>query len=80
MESESVLLKKFERDSEWFNSNIVKLQKTGFVGKFVAVKDSKPFLSDKNIDVVIKEIEKRGENPSLVFIEFVYPEGYTLIL
>ena len=29
---------------------------------------------------VIKEVEKKGENPSFIFIEFVHPEGFTLIL
>ncbi|MBI2043345.1 hypothetical protein HYT25_03080 [Candidatus Pacearchaeota archaeon] len=74
------VLENFEKDSEWFHKNIVRLQKEGFVGKFVAIKDSKPIVSDKNIDTVIKEIEKRGENPSYIFIEFVHPEGFTLIL
>lgn len=74
------VLENFERDSEWFHKNISKLQKGGFVGKFVAVKNSEPIVSDKNMDAVIKEIEKRGENPSFTFIEFVHPEGFTLIL
>ena len=77
---ELALLKNFERDSEWFHENVDKLRKEGFTGKFVAVKDSKPIISGKDLNDVIKEIEKRGENPSFVFIEFVYPEGYTLIL
>jgi len=74
------VLENFEKDSEWFHKNIVKLRKDGFNEKFVAIKDSKPIASGKNADNVIKQIEKNGENPSFIFIEFVYPEGFTLIL
>ncbi len=74
------LLKNFERDSEWFHEHINKLRKEGFTEKFVAIKNSKPLTSGKTIDIVIKEIEEKGENPSHIFIEFVHPEGFTLIL
>jgi hypothetical protein len=74
------LLKDFEKDSQWFHNNINKLRKEGFTGKFVAIKNSKPLASGKDIDIVIENIEKKGENPSFVFIEFVHPEGFTLIL
>ncbi|MEK6757584.1 MAG: DUF5678 domain-containing protein [Nanoarchaeota archaeon] len=74
------MLSNFEKDSEWFHKNIDKLRREGFTKKFVAIKDSKPLASGKNVDVVIKEIEKKGDNPSFIFIEFVHPEGYTLIL
>ena len=74
------LLENYERDSGWFHKNVDKLRKMGFVEKFVAIKSSKPIASNKDINVVIKELENRGENPSFIFIEFVHPEGYTLVL
>ena len=74
------LLQDFEKDSKWFHHHINKLREEGFIGKFVAIKNSKPFASGKDIDGVIKSVEEQGENPSFVFIEFVHPEGYTLIL
>ncbi len=77
---EMSVLRNFEKDSEWFHKNINKLREEGFEGKFVAVKNSKTLASDKNVDLLINEIEKKGENPSYVFIEFVHPEGFTLIL
>jgi hypothetical protein len=80
MNQEIQLLKNFEQDSEWFYNNIGKLREQGFVGKFVAIKNLKPIASDKQIDKVIKEIDKQGENPSFVFIEFVHPQGYVLLL
>ena len=74
------LLENFEKDSEWFHKNVGKLREMGFTGKFVAIKSSKPIASGEKIDVVVREIEKKGENPSFIFMEFVHPEGYLLIL
>lgn len=79
-QQELSLLKNFERDSQWFHENINKLRKEGFVGKFVAIKNAKPLTSGENVDSVIKEIESKNQNPAYVFIEFVHPEGFTLIL
>ena len=73
-------LQKFQKDSEWFYKNIDKLRKQGYTEQFVAIKDSKPIAADKNIDMVIRKLDKEGENPSFLFIEFVHPEGFTLIL
>jgi len=78
--SEIEMVEDFERDSKWFFENIDKLRKEGHTGKFVAIKDSRPIASDEKIDIVIKKLEDKGENPSFLFIEFVYPEGYVLIL
>ena len=80
MEQEMVHLKQFERDSEWFHNHIGVLRKMGLTEKFVAIKNSKPLFSDKKIDVVIKRLEEKGENPSFIFIEFVHPAGYILLL
>ena len=74
------LLKNFERDSRWFHEHINKLREGGFTGKFVAIKNSKTIASGENLDIVIKDIEGKSEDSSFVFIEFVHPEGYTLIL
>jgi hypothetical protein len=80
MEQELKLLKRFEEDSEWFHNNIDKLRRENFTGKFVAIKNKKPIASDNNLDVMIESIAKKGENPSYLFIEFVYPEGTILLL
>jgi hypothetical protein len=74
------ILERFQKDSEWFYKNIDSLRNQGFVGNFVAIKDSKPIASGKDVNVVIDELDKNGEDSSLLFIEFVYPEGFTLIL
>ncbi|MCX6742560.1 MAG: DUF5678 domain-containing protein [Candidatus Pacearchaeota archaeon] len=74
------ILKGFERDSRWFHENIDKLREQDFTDKFVAISNEKLIASDRNIDTVIKAVEKQGENPAYLFIEFVYPKGFTLFL
>ena len=74
------LLKDFESDSQWFHEHINLMREKGFTGKFVAVKDKNIISSEKDADSLIDSLEKNGENPSYVFIEFVHPEGFTLIL
>lgn len=80
MNQESELLRNFERDSKWFYENINKLRKEGFTDKFVAVKNTQPIASGKDMNLVIKKIESKNQNPAYVFIEFVHPEGTIIIL
>jgi len=74
------LLKDFERDSEWFHENTNLIRKNGFTGKFVAIKNKSVISSGNDADSLMQSLEKKGENPSYIFIEFVHPEGFTLIL
>ena len=74
------LLKNFENDSKWFHENMDTLRDKNFTGKFVAIKESKPIAASESLDVVINDISKKGENPSFIFIEFVHPKGFTLLL
>ena len=81
MESQEMqLLKNFEEDSAWFHKNVAQLRKKDFTGKFVAIKNKQPIASGKNVSELIETLERQKENPSTLFIEFVYPEGFTLIL
>ena len=73
-------IEEFEKDSKWFYENINLLRKEGFKGKFIAVKNRNVIASDKDINIVINSIEKQGENPAYVLIEFVYPEGTIVLL
>lgn len=79
-QQELQLLEGFERDSKWFHENVDKLREQNFIGKFVAVTDEKPIVADKSIDIVIKTLEKEGKDPAYIFIEFVYPKEFTLLL
>jgi len=72
-------MEEFEKDNKWFHENINSLRKKGLTGKFVAVANRNVIASDRDIEVVIKFIEKQGKNPAYVSIEFVYPEG-TVVL
>jgi len=74
------LLQRFQNDSEWFYKNIDKLRKQGYTEKFVAIKNAKPIAANENIDVVIRQLDKEKEDPSFIFIEFVHPGGYVLLL
>lgn len=77
---ELCLLKNFEKDSKWFHENIDKLREQKFTGKFVAIMNEKPIAADKKIDIVIETLEKKGINTACIFIEFVYPKGFVLLL
>lgn len=74
------LVKRFEKDSEWFYKNVDKLRKLGYSEQFVAIKNAQPIASDKSIEVVIRKLDKNKEDPSFIFIEFVHPDGYVLLL
>ena len=74
------LLKSFEENSNWFHKNIDLIRKKGFTGKFVAIKSNKVISSGESMDNLMDSLEKEGENPSYLFIEFVHPEGYVLLL
>ncbi len=70
----------FEIDSTWFYKNVDLLRKRGFVGQFVAIKNGEVIASGKDFDLVVREVENRGENPAYIMIEFVYPEGTVILL
>ena len=81
--TESILLPRgledFENDSRWFYENLNVLDKK-FAGKFIAIKNKNVIASDKDIDVVVSVVEKQGENPAYILIEFVHPEGTVILL
>jgi len=74
------LLNSFEEDNKWFYEHINFLRERGFTGKYVAVKNKKEIAVDKDINKVIKLVRDSGEDPSFIFIEFVYPKEYILLL
>ncbi|HJX50308.1 hypothetical protein A3K73_00345 [Candidatus Pacearchaeota archaeon RBG_13_36_9] len=73
------LMQRFERDSHWFHENIQVLRKD-FTWKIVAVKEGKVIASGKNMEEVMVILTEKKEKPELIFMEVVYPEGYTLLL
>ncbi len=73
-------MEEFEQDSRWFYENMNMLRKRNLSGKFVAIKNKNVIASGKDIEIVIKLVEKKGENPAYVVIEFIYPEGTVVLL
>jgi len=63
-------LDKFEEDGDWFYKHIADLQKE-HEGKLVAVKDGKVIGVKKQIETLLRDIEKKGINVSNVYINFV---------
>jgi hypothetical protein len=80
MGQELKLLSKFENDKEWFYKHINELRERNLTGKFVAIQNNKVISSNKELEIVIKNVEKEGMDPAWICIEFVYPEGYVVLL
>tara|TARA_Y100000310_G_scaffold344631_1_gene458429 strand:+ start:3835 stop:4083 length:249 start_codon:yes stop_codon:yes gene_type:complete len=73
-------LNAFEKDSQWFHENINSLRDKNLNGMYVAIKGGEIISTNKDIDVVIKEVKEQGENPAYIVIEFVYPKEIILRL
>ena len=73
-------MKDFEMDSKWFYESINSFRKKNLVGNFVAIKDKNIIAYNKDVNLVVKAIEDKGENPAYILIEFIYPEGTVVLL
>jgi hypothetical protein len=73
-------LKNFEEDGKWFHDNLNSFKVQKYLNKFIAIKNKKIVTSETNLDNLIKNLIKMGENPSYLFIEFVYPQGTVILL
>ncbi|MEK6888729.1 MAG: hypothetical protein AABW80_01335 [Nanoarchaeota archaeon] len=73
-------MKRFEEDSKWLRDNENILRIKGLSGKFVAVKNKQIIASNKDVNILVKYVEEKGENPACLVIEFVYPEGTVILL
>ena len=77
--NELQLLKSSVTDDLWLQKHLDTIRKKN-EGKFVAIKNEKIIAADKDLEKVILKIQKVGENPSFVVIEFIHKKGYNLIL
>lgn len=73
-------LEEFERDSKWFYENIDAIREKNLTGQFVAIKNKTIIATNDNIDIVVDTLEKKGENPAYIVIEFVYPKEAVILL
>jgi len=76
----SRVMETFQKDIEWFYDNLDLLRAKSFTNKFVAIKDKNVISSGSKIDDVVIDVENKGQDPSFLVIEFVYPEGAVLLL
>lgn len=80
METQEIqLLENFDRDRDWFFDNIRNIQQEN-LGKFIAVNEKSIIASNEKMEEVVRILEEKGLDPSLIFIEFVYPADSTILL
>lgn len=73
------IITKIENDNRWFEKNYEKLRETS-VNEFVAIENEKIIERDKKLVNIIEKLEKKGKNPSLVLIRYIYKKGFKFIL
>jgi hypothetical protein len=79
MEQELQMITKMENNVQWFNLHYTNIREK-YENKFIAIKDDRIISEDENIENLIKNIEKQGEDPGLVLIKFIPKKGTVLIL
>jgi len=82
MENSQILEKmnNFEEDSKWLHNNFDLLRKRKLSGQFVAIKNKEVIAQGEDINLVIKQVQEKGEDPSYILIEYIYPEGTIILL
>jgi hypothetical protein len=72
-------LKRFNADINWFQKHYPTIKKR-YKGQYVAVRDLKIIDHDKDGDLLLKRLKKRGIDTSSVAVEFVSDKKYQLVL
>jgi hypothetical protein len=72
-------LEKFSDDEDWISEKQTTLRKK-FADKYIAVVGNRVIDSDSRLDVLLKRLKKRGDDPSQIAIEFISLEPPRLIL
>ncbi|MBU1204651.1 MAG: hypothetical protein KKA61_02155 [Nanoarchaeota archaeon] len=79
MEQELKLLNSSISDLNWFKENSKEIRKK-HEGKFVAIKDSSIKEVAKDVELLIKKLDKKGIESNFVLIKYVTPKGVISIL
>lgn len=66
-------------DNQWFQKNYLNF-KGDYANEFVAIKDKEIIAHAKNLDLIIKILKDKKENPAFILIEFITPKGIEIIL
>ena len=73
-------LKQMEADSTWVANSTDKLKRQGYSDKFVAVDNKKVIASGKDLETLIKTLEKQGKNAAELVIEFIPKKEMLVVL
>ena len=79
MNQELQMITKMETNVKWFNLHYTEIRER-YENKFIAIKDDHIIAEDDNVENLIENIEKQGEDPGLTLIEFIPEKGTVLIL
>jgi len=79
MDQNLEIITKMENENKYFEENIEKIRKIA-LNQFVAIENGEIIEKDKELEDVIKKLDKRGKNPALIFIRYVYEKGFKFIL
>jgi len=77
--NELQLLTEMKKDEEFLKENYGKLRES-YPDEFVALKDGKVIDNAPKVKILIKKLEDKGLNPSVISIEFIHKKGTLLIL
>jgi len=73
------LLKEMNVNEKFLKEKYSELREE-FPDKFVALKDGKVIDNAPKIEILMKKLEDKGLNPSVISIEFIHKKGTMLIL
>ncbi|OGI12298.1 hypothetical protein A3K64_03170 [Candidatus Micrarchaeota archaeon RBG_16_36_9] len=79
MIQELEMINEMEQDNKWLESHSEEIRKK-YENKFIAIKNKSIIAFSPTLDGIIKELEEKGEKPSLVSIEFVHKKDFRIIL
>lgn len=71
-------MRSFARDSEWLTRHYEEIKNSG--NKVIAIKDGGVIHEGENVEDVLKDLEKQGEDLALILIEVIPPDDAAFIL
>ena len=73
------VLKRTGKSREWIKEHYEELR-AKHAGEVFVVRDEQLVATSKNILELLKEIEKKGENPTFLVMDSIPPKGLSFIL
>jgi hypothetical protein len=71
-------LERLEKDSVWVTEHYDNLKK--YEGQVVAVKGETIIAVSENLEALLKDLEKKNENPACLLLEAIPPKNVSFIL